>query len=401
MIHIQHIEKLEFHSPTPKDQEKSIHNGEDHFSPILNQFLNPEKEEKISHAVSNQKKETGKNKTEGIENKRVKEKETSVFQRKKPRKSSRAGYIRGMIVRKGKLTQKIKNGDMLLAKKKPLTEKKPLEEKGNAFRPSANRARKIVLQKYILARGIKGKSEKRTNGKVTLFNGNDRKKTVSHNAWNTDKAPIRMEKEKLTFKAGKKAFASDIKNGMHENIYKNEGQLRVSSQNSEITPADKEFPLALVRYENNVPKMHMKQDYQISKTADEVFNDIVSKFTLIVRKGGGEAHLILQPEVLGKVKLDLKLNQQRVSSVIIVENQSVKDLIISKLNILEQNLLQNGFSLGSFQVEVKDKNTGLNPSGQGASKRVLVENSTENEQEAISSPLLSLPWISTIVNVTA
>ncbi len=162
-----------------------------------------------------------------------------------------------------------------------------------------------------------------------------------------------------------------------------------------------EISLASLRYEKTIPKVLIKRDYRIAKSADEIFNEIVQRFTLTVKKGGGEAHIVLQPEVLGKLKLNLKLNQNEVNSVIIVENQSVKDLIISKLNILEQNLLQHGFSLGSFHVEVNDKSAGFqNMSGQPiGNKQYQFEPAEEIGEDTLV--IASLPWLSTVINITA
>jgi flagellar hook-length control protein FliK len=177
--------------------------------------------------------------------------------------------------------------------------------------------------------------------------------------------------------------------------------LGIFSKAFETEQHGNEISFASLRYEKNVPKVLIKQDYQIAKTADEIFNEIVQKFTLTVRKGGGEAHIVLQPEVLGKLKLNLKLNQNEVNSVIIVENQSVKDLIISKLNILEQNLLQHGFSLGSFHVEVNDKSAGFqNMTGRRiGNKENQFEPAVEIGEDTLT--MASLPWISTMINVTA
>ena len=52
-----------------------------------------------------------------------------------------------------------------------------------------------------------------------------------------------------------------------------------------------------------------------------------------------------------------------------MENQAVKDLIVTRLNVLEQGLLQHGFSLGSFQVEVKDGGQGMKAAVQDGRKR--------------------------------
>lgn len=158
---------------------------------------------------------------------------------------------------------------------------------------------------------------------------------------------------------------------------------------------------ACVKYDSNIPKTAVKPDNQIHRNADEIFNDIVKRFSLVVKKGGGEARIVLQPEVLGQLKMKMSLNNNVVNTFMVVDNEAVKDLILGKLNILEQNLLQQGFNLGSFQVDVKDKNTELGTSGDEVNKRHRIDDLDEEDSipEIEKSP--GVPWISTIVNLTA
>jgi len=175
------------------------------------------------------------------------------------------------------------------------------------------------------------------------------------------------------------------------------------SASKEMIHGERDSALISEKYENNVPKVLSKTDYQIVKNTDEIFDEIVRQFSFVVKKGGGEANLVLQPDILGKLKLNLKLNQHEVHSVIIVDNQSVKDLIISRLNILEQSLLQQGLSLGSFHVEVNDSEAGLNTEEHEIGKALKMSRGIDSEEEAFMNPVVMITpeWLSTIINVTA
>lgn len=162
-----------------------------------------------------------------------------------------------------------------------------------------------------------------------------------------------------------------------------------------------ELITASVKYDSNVPRTPVKQVYQIHGNADEIFNDIVKKFSLVVKKGGGEARLVLQPEVLGQLKMKMSLNNHVVNTFMVVDNEAVKDLILGKLNILEQNLLQQGFNLGSFQVDVKDKNTGPGTSQDEAKNGHRIDDLDEEDSIPEIEKSSGVPWISTIVNLTA
>jgi flagellar hook-length control protein FliK len=86
----------------------------------------------------------------------------------------------------------------------------------------------------------------------------------------------------------------------------------------------------------------------------------------------------------------------------VVDNQAVKELIMSRLNILEQNLLEQGFSLGSFEVEVKDRNTEPETAGKDVKKGPGINNIEDEDQdlEISRASMSGLPWISTVVNIT-
>ena len=163
-----------------------------------------------------------------------------------------------------------------------------------------------------------------------------------------------------------------------------------------------ELVVASFKYEASSLKAASRTDYLIHRNTDEIIGEIVKQFTLVARNGGGEARITLQPEFLGDLKLDLKLKGKEISTFILVESQAVKDLIVTRLNVLEQGLLQHGFSLGSFQVEVKDGGQGMKSAVQGGRKARAGSTGNEHGQEppGVEPLACGLPWLSTVVNIT-
>lgn len=168
----------------------------------------------------------------------------------------------------------------------------------------------------------------------------------------------------------------------------------------------KENSFACERYESNLHRAETVQDLRAhssaAKSSDEIFGEFVRQFTFVVKKGGGEAQVVLQPESLGKMKLNIKLNNAEVNTSMVVETNALKDLIVSKLATLQEGLFSQGFSLGSFNVEVKAGNESHDMAGQEKSSgKTVVKESGIGEAEAeleVRSP--GLPWISTVVNLT-
>jgi hypothetical protein len=139
----------------------------------------------------------------------------------------------------------------------------------------------------------------------------------------------------------------------------------------------------------------LQGNHSIFQGADGVFGDLVRQFNYVVRKGGGEAMLRLQPESLGDVKLSVRLHGGEVNTSVTVDNQAVKDLIMSRMSLLEDNLMSQGFQLGSFEVEVRDRGTALQKDAR--SVHVPIEEEVDAVHESERG---YVPWMSTIINVT-
>jgi len=165
----------------------------------------------------------------------------------------------------------------------------------------------------------------------------------------------------------------------------------------------------LSKYEGSVKTIDMKPHFHNVQNGDGLFADgnfdeIVRQFTLLMRKGGGEAKLLLQPEHLGSLKLRIQVDNGEVATSILVDNQAVKDLILSRLNILEESLLEHGFDLSSFDVGVKSENgdaeTALGTAVGKKGGHSMVESLPMEDEVAAAGEMVKLPWMSTRVNIT-
>ena len=87
--------------------------------------------------------------------------------------------------------------------------------------------------------------------------------------------------------------------------------------------------------------------------------DAVKKSGIILRENGnGEIRLILKPESLGNVKIHLNITDNRIAGRIIVENNSMKQLIDTHLADLKTALMHDGFMGSSFDVSVSNGSAG-------------------------------------------
>ncbi len=66
----------------------------------------------------------------------------------------------------------------------------------------------------------------------------------------------------------------------------------------------------------------------------------------------GEIKLILKPEALGKVRINLNLNENNIVGKIIVENSNVRQVFLNNLADLTRSLEESGFNTASLDVSV-------------------------------------------------
>jgi flagellar hook-length control protein FliK len=90
-----------------------------------------------------------------------------------------------------------------------------------------------------------------------------------------------------------------------------------------------------------------------SRLADVMKNEMVKHTGLVLKNNGqGEIHLVLKPESLGSVRIKLNLLDNHIVGKIIVDNNTVKQIMEENLGNLETALQQNGYQTASFDVTV-------------------------------------------------
>jgi len=89
---------------------------------------------------------------------------------------------------------------------------------------------------------------------------------------------------------------------------------------------------------------------------ERLFPEIVRHTGIILKEGNsGEIRLVLRPEHLGQVRVRLSLGESSLEGRILVENESVRQLLEAGLEELKQALRQEGFQTASLDVSVADR----------------------------------------------
>lgn len=85
-------------------------------------------------------------------------------------------------------------------------------------------------------------------------------------------------------------------------------------------------------------------------------NDIVKQSRFILKDNNiGEIKLILKPESLGQVRINLNLSENSLAGQIIVENNSVKEIFQENISQLSKALEDEGFDSAKLDVSLSDK----------------------------------------------
>lgn len=90
---------------------------------------------------------------------------------------------------------------------------------------------------------------------------------------------------------------------------------------------------------------------------DEQLNTIVQNARIVVKDSkNGSFSIRLHPESLGRVNVNLNLEQGVIVGKFLVDSFDAKEALLENMSAVKENLLENGISVGEFQVNVRDEN---------------------------------------------
>lgn len=103
-----------------------------------------------------------------------------------------------------------------------------------------------------------------------------------------------------------------------------------------------------------------------------VNKQILNQVDFISLKDGNELTIDLNPKELGKLSMKVSEHNGIVTTVIRVENERVKEMILQNIEVLKQGLEEQGLAIGSFQVDVGQNahHKQMEQQKQKASKRI-------------------------------
>lgn len=134
------------------------------------------------------------------------------------------------------------------------------------------------------------------------------------------------------------------------------------------------FPIqaALNSQKNTWPQQFTTQATLNMSTPVPVQQQVLKQIDLAILRDGNEIAMELAPKELGKLSIKISEHHGIVTAQIRVENDKVKEALMQNLNQLKEGLMQQGLTVGDFQVDVKDQShqSEMQKQKQKSSKRI-------------------------------
>jgi len=139
--------------------------------------------------------------------------------------------------------------------------------------------------------------------------------------------------------------------------------------------------------EGAAPKTGMEMDQRIQR-AQAILDRTIKGLVRLCKGGGGRTVIHLRPETLGKIRLEVIVENSLASAQVLAENPNVRDAIMRDISLLREALAQQGIQLEHFDVRDGQSQADMSAfdrsderSSKGESSRTARENGREGAPE--------------------
>ena len=147
-----------------------------------------------------------------------------------------------------------------------------------------------------------------------------------------------------------------------ENAYKESGALSVSDEIAKIAinanSQNNENNVLPINQNNNIIKnisfekvIQQNQNIQSKIESSNIFNQISDKLQNINPAPAQKLTMVLRPYDLGRLSIELSVNEKGLSTHILVQNADVKNYIEKNIDSLRQHLSDAGVNVNTIQIK--------------------------------------------------
>lgn len=102
-------------------------------------------------------------------------------------------------------------------------------------------------------------------------------------------------------------------------------------------------------------EMTGQQKEEVARENRRLFNDLVEKARVNVQSNGNStASIRMNPAALGRMTLNLEVNQNQVHARIVVESDAAKRMVMDEMDHLRQELTRQGITVESLSIRVRE-----------------------------------------------
>lgn len=167
------------------------------------------------------------------------------------------------------------------------------------------------------------------------------------------------QKPEQSGQKAEKAEKSNTPGKTNSTVMETAGQDTQALEGSDFVPQNQQAVSAEIQTEKNTPvtgkTFFYLSDKQIGPT---IVNQVVMKVRLMAGENRQELEMHLKPESLGKLTLKIIHERGEVLARITAENEQVKAILESNMQLLKDALEKNGYTVQSLDVSVADRNGG-------------------------------------------
>lgn len=115
--------------------------------------------------------------------------------------------------------------------------------------------------------------------------------------------------------------------------------------------------------ENTIKNNPVKMKQTSNTQQNDIYDQVAKNLESFRRIGKNRIEIQLEPESLGKVKLNLKVEDGRVSVQFKVDSSLVKGQLEQSIHLLKKNFLKQGYNVDHIQVETNNHDTAFRQQG--------------------------------------
>lgn len=189
------------------------------------------------------------------------------------------------------------------------------------------------------------------NTRETATNGLENRDTVSKIK---DKAVSQMTKLQDTDTVVTQSTVVDSGDSQQETLSQNNAQEQVIkatvNEDSTVINSSTSTDSFASRLESQISS---KTSFANNQTlnSNDIMSQVNAKFEQLAQTGTNKVSIVLQPENLGRVSVEIMSTKEGVVAKMLTDNQQVKDLFDKSIDALKNNLSAQGVNVNSIKVE--------------------------------------------------